>query len=66
VITIDTPVVIVGDLIGEMCLLDLPKMIGKHAVVESSQGEGFWWVRLSEDNNRILLHENELKVVDAS
>jgi len=65
VITIDTPVVIVGDNLGEMCLLNLPKMIGQKAVVESAQGEGFWWVRL-EDNNRILLHEDELKVVNAS
>jgi hypothetical protein len=65
VITINTPVVIVGDKLGQDCLLDMPLMIGKKAVVESSRGEGFWWVKL-EDDNRILLHEDELKEVDAS
>lgn len=63
-ITIGTPVIIVGDKLGQDCLLDLPLMIGKKATVENSQGDGFWWVKL-EDDNRILLHEAELKEVDA-
>ncbi len=65
VFTIDTPVEIVGDKLGHDCLLDLPLMIGKKAIVESAHGDGFWWVRL-DNNNRILLHENELKEIDAS
>ena len=53
---------VVGDRYGHNNSLDVDENIGKRGVVTDAQVPGYWWVKVSE-NEQILAAETELKEI---